>query len=257
MLDVERRDKIVSFIEQSNGASVAEISRRFEISEATVRRDLVQLSRLGLIERAHGGAMPRSIRQPQGFPCTPLAQRGDLRREQKQRIARRAVDLVNDRDAIIVAGGSTTAEMVPFLAEKQGITVVTNALLIAASLAAYSGTSVIVLGGKLRHQEFSLLGVLMEDMLANIRVDKLFLGARALHVDYGLSAEDMDEAHSDRLLMAAARETIVLVDHSKFGKVATVRVAPISRVQRVITDNCAPSHELDLLRERGLEVDVA
>lgn len=257
MLDVERRDRIARFIEQQNGASVGEISRQFGISEATARRDLVQLSRLGLIERAHGGAVPRRMRQAQGFPDPPVTQRVDQQREQKQRIAQRAAELVQDGDAILLGGGSTTAEMVPFLSDKQNVTVVTNALLIAASLAPLRSLSVIVLGGKLRHQEYSLLGALMEDMLASIRVDKLFLGASALHVDYGLSAEDMDEVHGDRLLMAAARETIVLVDYSKFGKIATVRVAPIGRVHRVITDDRVPSDELELLRDQGLVVDVA
>ena len=257
MLDVERRDNIVRFVEQSKGASVAEISRQFNISEATTRRDLVQLSRLGLIERAHGGAVPRRMRQADGFPNPPVTQRVDLQREQKQRIAQRAAELVSHGDAIMLSSGSTTAEMVPFLSDKKNVTVVTNALLIAASLAAYPGLSVIVLGGKLHHLEYSLLGALMEDMLASIRVDKLFLGATALHVEYGLSAEDMDEVHGDRLLIAAARETIVLVDHSKFGQVATVRVAPIGRVHRVITDDLVPVHELELLRDQGVGVDIA
>ena len=123
------------------------------------------------------------MRQADGFPNPPVTQRVDLQREQKQRIAQRAAELVSHGDAIMLSSGSTTAEMVPFLSDKKNVTVVTNALLIAASLAAYPGLSVIVLGGKLHHLEYSLLGALMEDMLASIRVDKLFLGATALHVE--------------------------------------------------------------------------
>ena len=113
-----------------------------------------------------------------------------------------------------------------------------------------------ITGGVLRHSELSMLVPLTEDDLENLRVDKLFMGSPAIHVDYGLSADDMTEVQSDRNIMAAAREVIVLADHTKFGKIAMMRVAPIGQVRRLITDSGVPGSTLAALREVGIEVEV-
>jgi DeoR/GlpR family transcriptional regulator of sugar metabolism len=103
-------------------------------------------------------------------------------------------------------------------------------------LAPHTHVTVIMLGGVLRHSELSMLGVLAEDALKNLRADKLFMGTPAIHVDHGLSADDMTEVQSDRAIMASAREITVLADHTKFGRIATVRQAPIERIRRLVTD---------------------
>src|SRR3712207_5000710 len=144
--------------------------------------------------------------------------------------------------------------MIPHLVERQGLTVITNALNIASLLVPYPNVAVIMLGGVLRHSELSMLGVLAEDALKNLRADKLFLGTPAIHVDYGLSADDMTEVQSDRHIMAAAREITVLADHTKFGKIATMRQVPIERVQRLITDWQTPESAITALRKQGVEV---
>lgn len=256
MLDVERRQQIVRFIESNNGATVAALSERFGVSEATARRDLVQLSRQGFIERAHGGAVPRRLRPAQSLPEPPVLKRAPLQAEEKRRIGRAASKYVQDGDAIILGGGTTTAEMIPYLSERQGLTIITNALNVAMLLAACHTITVIVLGGVLRHSELSMTGVVAEDALDNLRADKLFMGALAIHVDYGLSVDDIAEAQSDRAIIASARELIVLVDHTKFGRVATVRVAPVKRAHCVITDRGAPEADLMTLREQGVLVEA-
>jgi DeoR/GlpR family transcriptional regulator of sugar metabolism len=254
VLDVERRQRIVAFVEQNGGATVVELSERFGVSHATVRRDLAQLSRRGLVERAHGGAAPSLQGRIQTFPEPPVLKRASLRAQEKRDIGRVASGYVEDGDVIIVSGGTTTAQMIPHLVERQELAVITNALNIASLLAPYPNVAVIMLGGVLRHSELSMLGVLAEDALKNLRADKLFMGTPAIHVDYGLSADDMTEVQSDRSIMAAAREITVLADHTKFGKIATMRQAPIERVQRLITDWQTPESALTALRTQGVEV---
>jgi len=105
-----------------------------------------------------------------------------------------------------------------------------------------------MLGGVLRHSELSMLGVLAEDALKNLRADKLFMGTPAIHVDHGLSADDMTEVQSDRAIMASAREITVLADHTKFGRIATVRQAPIERIRRLVTDSGVPEAQKRALR---------
>lgn len=257
MLDVERRQQIVAYIEERNGATVAQLSARFGVSEATARRDLGTLSRRGLIERAHGGAVPRRQRHDQGFPEPPIVERARVMVEEKRRIGEAAARQVRDGETILIAGGTTTAHLIPFLAERVDLTVITNSLSIAGLLAPHQGIGVIMLGGVLRHSELSLLGALAEDALENLRADTLFMGSPAVHVDYGLSADDMAEAQTDRALIAAARENVVLADRTKFGRVATVRVATIAQVRRIVTDAGIAADHLAALREQGIVVDVA
>jgi DeoR/GlpR family transcriptional regulator of sugar metabolism len=257
VLDVERRQQIIGFVERHNGATVAELGERFGVSHATVRRDLALLSRRGLIERAHGGAAPILLGSAQRFPEPPILKRAALQAEEKRRIGRAASKYVRDGDVAIISGGTTTAQMIPHLVDRQELTVITNALNIASLLAPYPNITVIILGGALRHLELSMLGALTEDALKNLRADKLFMGTPAINVDYGLSADDMTEVQSDRTIMASAREVTVLADHSKFGKIATVRQASIERIHRVVTDSeVGPAH-VAALREKGVEVEVA
>lgn len=257
MLDVGRRRQMVWLIEQNNGATVAELSECFGVSEATIRRDLLQLDEQGFVERAHGGAAPRSRGRHRGFPELPVLNRASLKVEEKKQIGKAASQYVEDGDVVIVSGGTTTAQMIPYLAKRQELTIITNALNIASLLAHYSNIEVIILGGALRHSELSMLGVLTEDVLRNLRADKLFMGTPAIHVNYGLSADDMTEVQSDRTILSSARDITVLADHTKFGKIATIRQAPIERLRCVVTDSNVSSNDVSSLRESGVEVEVA
>lgn len=257
VLDAERRQQMVAFVEERNGATVAQLSERFGISEATARRDLTQLSRRGLLVRAHGGAIPRRLRHVEGFPEPPILERASVMEEEKRRIGRVAAALVEDGDTILIAGGSTTATMIPHLAERNQLTVMTNNLNVASLLVAYPQITLILLGGILRHSELSLLGMLPEEALKNLRADKLFIGSSAIHVDYGLSADDMAEVQTDRALVAAAREITVLADRTKFGRVRTARVVAMDEVYRVVTDDGTPAEQIQALREQGIVVELA
>jgi DeoR/GlpR family transcriptional regulator of sugar metabolism len=234
MLDTERRQQIVALVEERNSLTVTELGAHFGVSAATIRRDLNLLSTRGMIERAHGGAAKR-VRVATEMPEPPLHHRSTFQAEEKRRIGRAAAAHAGDGETIIITSGTTTVEMVPHLGSRSGLTVITNAINIALALAPFPAISVIVLGGTLRHSELTVLGSLAEDALENLRADKLFMGSSAIHVDYGLSAENFAEARSDQVLMASSREVIVLADHTKFGRVATVRVSPLERIRRIIT----------------------
>ena len=113
-----------------------------------------------------------------------------------------------------------TAETIRHLDHIRDLTVITNALNIVSLLAPYQHIKTVITGGVLRNSELSMLGVLTEDALHNLRADKLFMSSPAIHVDYGFSADDMTEVESDRNMMSSAQEITVLADHTKFGKIA-------------------------------------
>lgn len=256
MLNTERRQQIIELVEQQRSATVTELSERFNVSMATIRRDLDDLSRRGMIERAHGGAA-RRVRAAMEPPEPPLLKRSTLEAEEKRRIGRAAAACVHDGETIIISSGTTTAEMVPHLADRVGLTVITNAINIALALASFPAITVIMPGGVLRHSELSVLGPLGEEAMENLRADTLFLGSSAIHPDYGLSAENFAEARSDQALMRAARAIVLVADHSKFGRVATVRVAPLTGIRRLITGHEAPPETVSLLSAQGITVELA
>jgi len=255
MLDAERRQQMVELVEQRSSLTVVELSKHFGVSPATIRRDLSLLSQRGLIERAHGGASRRPRTSPQ-LPEPPVLKRANLQVEEKRRIGAAAAQHVKDDETVIISSGTTTAEIIPHLASRSGLTVITNAMNIILLLAPYPQITVIALGGILRHSEMTTLGSLAEQALENLRADKLLMGSRAIHSEYGFSAENLAEAHSDQTLMKSARQVIVLADHTKFDKVAMVRVAPIIRIDRLITDPAAPEATLAAIRDQGVQIEV-
>jgi len=257
MLDVERRQRVADFIERHGRATVDELSRHFGVSAATARRDLGQLSRLGVIERAHGGAISKQVRHDHGLSEPPVPRRSALQIEEKRRIGRAAAGRVRDGDVVIISAGTTTAEMVPHLAGRQSVTVLTNALNVAHALTGHREITVVVLGGVLHHDQLSVSGALTEDALKNLRADKLFMGTPALHVDHGLSAADLSEAQGARALLAVANDVFVLCDHTKFGRVATMRIAALESIGCVITDDGTAGADVDALRARDVEVELA
>ena len=186
----------------------------------------------------------------------PVLERAGLRALEKRAIGRAAARYVEDGDVILINGGTTTAEMVPFLDAARDVTVITNGLHIASLLAPLTNIKTVITGGVLRNSELSMLGVLTKDALHNLRADKLFMSSPAIHVDYGFSADDMLEVESDRNMMASAKEIIVLADHTKFGNVAMMRVAPIERVRRIITDSGTSEEVVAACEEQGVEVEV-
>ncbi len=255
ILDVERRQQIVALVESNISQTVAELSERFGVSPATIRRDLQLLSTRGLVERAHGGVVRRAP-DVVSTPELPLQKRAGLQAEEKQRIGQAAATHVRDSDTIIITAGTTTARMIPHLAERKGLTVITNALNIVQLLANYPDINVIVLGGTLRHSELTTLGSMVEDAIANLRATTLFMGSSAIHPTHGLSADNLDEARCDQLLMTAARNVVLLADHSKFGQIATVRVAPVTRIDRLITDSGVAPERIDAIAEQGVLIEV-
>lgn len=254
MLNTERRQRLVALVEQHSSLTVSELSEMLEVSPATIRRDLAELSMRGLVERGHGGAA-RRITSATEMPEPPLPNRSSLQADEKRRIGHAAAQLVQDGETIIVSGGTTTIQMVPHLARRTNLTVITNALNVGLALASYPSITVLMVGGTLRHSELTLLGPLGEDALQNLRADKLFMGSSAIHLEYGISAENLAEARSDQTLIASAREVIVVADHTKFGRLAMVRVAPIKRLRRIVTGVDLADSIAHQLEEQGVIVD--
>jgi DeoR/GlpR family transcriptional regulator of sugar metabolism len=251
MLSQQRQKLILDYLRTHKTAQVQQLSDILGISLSTVRRDLSDMEEIGSVRRVHGGAM-----LVQDIPESPILQRSDEYIDEKQHIGQAAAQMVNDGETIIITGGTTAEMMLPYLAEKSNLTVVTNALNIAWKLAQYSPINVVVLGGYLRHLEYTLLGHLTIEALKDIHVSKIFHGIYGLDSESGLSGTYIQEVQTDREIINAAEQLIILADSSKFVRTGAVRLVPIEQVSTLITDSGAPTDEIAILKEKGITVVV-
>jgi DeoR/GlpR family transcriptional regulator of sugar metabolism len=253
MFAAERRQVILELVRSNGAVSVHEIARIVKTSEVTVRRDLRCLEQDGLLARRHGGAVAtdRPAYEPTYWEKTHVAS------EEKAAIADLAAELVAPGDAIVIGAGSTTQMLARRLSRLAGLTVVTNSLLVAQVMARARGGEVIMPGGVLRGSIFALVGSAAENGMAGWRVQRAFLSGNGLSSARGLSTPNAVVAGVDRAMAAIADEVVVVADHTKIGVNTMVQTVPPERIAHVVTDDAAPSAELDALRDAGARVHVA
>ncbi len=252
MFIAHRHQQILDYVAPRKSVSVGELHEALRISMSTLRRDVQLLDDQGLLRRIHGGVMLVEDRPTR--PGPPALPRSTDNSEAKRRIGEAAAVLVADGDTIIITGGTTTAAMIPFLAAKTDLTVITNALDIAYRLAEYPRIALVILGGWLEHTERFMLGHLTEQALQDLHAARIFHGVHGLDADRGLSGVSLQAVQTDRRIIAHARDLVILADGSKFGRIAPVRMAPIGAASTVVTDMDAPEAMVQALRAQGITV---
>jgi DeoR/GlpR family transcriptional regulator of sugar metabolism len=248
----DRQIQILQLLERQQRISVAEVCTTFEISEATARRDLENLAGQGKLQRVHGGAIVLT----QAPPEQPILQRQNEQADEKFRIGQAAAALVLAGETVFLGSGTTVLEVARALRLRRELTVLTNSLPVVNALAGAEGITVICLGGMLRDRELSFIGHITEQALAEVRADRVFMGTRAISLEYGLTHEYLPETMTDRAILKAGKQIIVLADHTKFGRAATVRLAPLESIHTIVTDKGTSQDFLDAFKQKGLSLVV-
>lgn len=252
MLSEERRRAILDMVNREGRVLVKELAQRLRTSQVTIRKDLESLHSQSLVHRTHGGALPVQT----GALLDPsLREKERLHRREKMRIGAAAARLVKEGQSVVLDSGTTTTMVARALRGFRNLTVITNAVNIAAELAG-SSVEVILTGGILRENSFSLVGPLAEESLHRLSADILFLGVDGFDVNFGLSTPNLLEAKVNRVMVDIARRTVVVCDSSKFGRRSLSLIAPPSAVHQTITDSRIPKADLRALEEKGIEVIV-
>jgi DeoR/GlpR family transcriptional regulator of sugar metabolism len=246
----ERMQEVLRMLESRDSVHVTELSKVFSVSEVTVRSDLSQLARQGLVARVRGGV--RALDRSQSELGFDLRLRLEVGR--KQAIAQAAAAIVDDGEAIALDSSTTAYYLALELRTKKELVVVTNGLLIAAALADAPGISVLVTGGMLRLQAMSLVGDLGADALRATRISKGFMGARGLSLDLGLMDLNPDEVRIKREMASVCEQVICVVDSSKWHKTALLPFVGTAEVHAIVTDTGAPAGPVAAWRERGVEI---
>jgi DeoR family transcriptional regulator, aga operon transcriptional repressor len=247
---LERRKLLLRYVEIHARVTIEQMCDEFNISPATVRRDLQALAEEGKIHRFHGGAIAVKSAPPE----PPFVERSKEQTAEKERIGRAAAELVHDGETILLSSGTTVLEVARYLRERRNLTVVTNSLLVINMLFDVPTITLIALGGVLRATEQSFIGHLSELALNELRVHKVIMGIRAVDLESGLTNDYLPEAQTDRKILNISREVILVADHTKCGRTSSVFLGPITLVNTFITDTQTPPEFLSALGELGIKV---
>ena len=250
---LERQKLILAAIIRNQRISLTEVCEQFAVSEATARRDLESLAADGRVQRVHGGA----IALTQAPPESPILQRQEEQSNEKYRLGQAAAALVNEGETIYLGSGTTILEVARALRGRSKLTVITNSLPVINTLAGAGNITLICLGGMLRDSELSFIGHITEQALAEVRADKVFIGTRAISLEHGLTHEYLPETMTDRLILRSGKEIIVVADHTKFGRAATVLLSPLDSIHTIVTDRETPGEFIQAVQGRGIRVILA
>lgn len=252
MLNEERRRAILDLLTQQGRVLVADLSKQFDTSQVTIRKDLEVLHAHGLVHRTHGGALP--VRDG-ALEDPTLREKEKLHRQEKLRMAEAAAGQIKEGQVIILDSGTTTTAIARALRNFQNLTIVTNAVNIAAELAG-TAVEVILTGGTLRKNSFSLVGPIAEETLHRLSADMLFLGVDGFDVQYGLSTPNLLEAKVNRVMVEIAKRVVGVFDSSKFGRRSLSLISQTASLHEVITDRGAPKSDVRALKQMGIEVTL-
>jgi DeoR family transcriptional regulator of aga operon len=252
MLIEERRQHILSLIQKHGRVLVDELSNDLDLSKITIRKDLDYLQSKDLLVRTHGGALPA---QAGALSDPTIQEKEELHHEEKVKIAKAAAAMVSEGQCIILDSGTTTTEIARAILSLRHLTVITNALNIAADLAR-SDFEIILIGGTLRKNSLSVVGPLAEDVLKEMHADIVFIGVDGFDIEIGLTTPNVLEARVNRAMVKAAEKVVAVCDSSKFNRRSLSLIVGTSAIDHVITDSKLPPEEVKAIRDAGIEVTV-
>jgi DeoR/GlpR family transcriptional regulator of sugar metabolism len=243
----QRRHLIVSQLQQQGELSVEQLAEQFNTSEVTIRKDLTVLEQAGLLLRRYGGAVP----VPQDFVSDSSLEKVSKR---KLAIAKAAASLIKDHYRIIIDSGRTTAALLPELAVKQGLVVMTNSLAIANALRELENEPVLLMtGGTWDPQSEAFQGQLAEQVLRSYDFDQLFIGADGIDLNRGTTT--YNELYSlSRVMADVAREVIVMIESDKLGRKIHNLELPWSAVKVLVTDQGLSETDAGQIEKQGVKV---
>ena len=244
-----RQNEIVELARAEGRVLVDDLAQRFEVTLQTIRRDLGDLAEAGLVDRVHGGAVPRMGMVNLGYEA-----RRRLHSDAKMAIGAACAAAIPDNSSVILNIGTTTEAVAQALLQHSNITVITNNMNVANILAANPGCEIMVAGGALRRSDGGLVGELATQFIEQFKVDYAVIGSSALDLDGDLLDYDLAEVRVSRAILRQARQSFLVTDHSKLGRSAPARIASLSEIHTFFTDLPLPEPLMQRCAEWGTEV---
>jgi DeoR family transcriptional regulator of aga operon len=250
-----RAQEILQELLRSGKVTVDDLAQRLKVSAATIRRDLTELERRGLLRRNHGGAVSiePALYEPFRNVSSFQEQEQQLTAE-KRRIGLAAAEIIADGETIAIGAGTTTTQVARSLRHRKGITVLTNAVNIAMELSHQDDIKILVTGGLLSGDWFALVGHAAIESVNEFFLDKAFIGVDGIHAEHGLTTNYPDQATIHRAMLQQARQKIVVADHRKIGIAATALIWQPKGIDLFITDRSAEDEAIEPFVAKGIKV---
>lgn len=239
----ERKKEILSQLLTDGQVTVDQLARRFETSTATIRRELIDLEGAGLLRRTHGGAIQLEPMLYEPFRrLSSFAAQAQVQAAEKCRIGLAAAGMIKDGEIIALSAGTTTTQLGRSIHDRKGVTIVTNAINIAMELSHRLDLKIIMTGGFLNKNCFALSEYSRIDSINEMLYDRAFISVDGIHTEHGLTSDSPELGAVIRAMIQQSRKTVVVADHSKFGKVCKMLIAPVTTVDLIVTDRSAPQN---------------
>ncbi len=248
----KRQYAILEYIYEKKEATVNELSKKFNVSKVTIRKDLIELESKGKIKKNHGGAIPAEHIMLNEMP---YYKKNMTAINEKRKIGQLASKLIQDKQIVIIDNGSTTNEISSFLNDKE-IVIVTNDIRIANKLCGYPSMKIVICGGYIKTPGYAVFGSMAEDLFKHTLADICFLSVDSLDINTGLSYNFLDSIAIKKQMIRNSNKVIVLCDSSKIGKQSFAKLCDVDKIDVLITD----SMDIKLKRrfeEKGVRVLIA
>ncbi len=249
MYTLERQQHILQYVRNNKVVKLVTLTKEFNVSMETIRRDIQLLVQEKKIEKFYGGV--KYIEPVEGLMDNRLTQQ----LTEKIAIAKTCASLVDDGDCIFIDSGTTTYQMTPFLLGKEKLTVVTNSLPVAFDLIG-SNIEVMIIGGKIRHSEKSVTSNDFLFRFEHLNINKAFICASGVTLEKGISDFSLEEAMTRKQLINISQTVYVATDSSKFNKDVAIQVCPLDQVDKIITDNKLSKDTLKQYNEAGIKLEI-
>ncbi|MBC7879613.1 MAG: DeoR/GlpR transcriptional regulator [Anaerolineales bacterium] len=234
MTTYERRQSMLDILRKHPGLRVPELAQALNISEGTVRNDLNALEEDGKLKRVHGGAV---LNDQDQFKNNSFLLRFQKNAAAKLAIAREAAVLVNDGDSILLDASSTAYYLAQALSDRRKLRVMTNGFEVARELAQNSSNTVVLIGGVVNNDSSSVTGLLSEQIIAEMHIEKAFFSCSGFSFERGMTEVHFAEAQLKRKAIESSRQVIALIDSTKFGKEDLTPFARTDQITHLISDS--------------------
>ncbi|MGN0232493.1 MAG: DeoR/GlpR family DNA-binding transcription regulator [Muribaculaceae bacterium] len=248
----ERHKHILDCLARDGYVRVAEMAKELDVTTVTIRKDLKYLEEKKLLYRTHGSASPVNPQTQE----VEVREKEKIHIDEKRRIAMAAAQLIEPDDSIIIASGSTVQMLGDFIQPQGHLTVVTSSLKTAVQLNSLDRVDVIQLGGNVRKNSLSVVGVYTSQFFEQITCSKLFLGVDGIDLDYGITNSNIEEALLNIKMIEASQRTIIMADSSKFGRRGFGRICNLDRIDVIITDSGITASVARAIEDAGIELII-
>ncbi|MCC7162249.1 MAG: DeoR/GlpR transcriptional regulator [Anaerolineae bacterium] len=248
----ERFTRIQDSLQTQSRVKVAQLARTLKVSPVTIRADLAEMERRGQLVRIHGGAMAANKSAHE----LNFEARAKIQHAAKHAIGHAAAALVRDGDSVFLDASTTVFELALQISDRRELTVITNSIRSARELVTFPNITVIMPGGIVRREAFSLVGMWSADLIRQFNIGRAFMGARGFTLEEGLTDVHPDEVALKRAIVDVAREVVALIDSTKWNQVALASFCSATQLTTIISDKRAPRKMVQDARAKNIDVQL-